>query len=239
MPFLSVNEVQIPYFLRRSMRAKRLQIVAKDRYFEVVAPHRIKNRQVLHFLWENARWMLRKLAEKNRQVRSQPLIWASSECIPFRGQQLRLNVKIGQEGVEQRHHSLWLGISPHAQLDTIESCIKKKTISWYKTQASILINQTLAQLCPAVGRWPTGIFLKQQKTRWGSCGVDNKIYINWLLVLAPPGVLEYVVTHEVCHLFHKNHSKRFWQKVESCLPTYKEYEKWLRKNGSSLISDLI
>jgi predicted metal-dependent hydrolase len=239
MPFLSVNNVQVSYLLRRSRRAKRLQIVVKDGYFEVVAPARIKNTLIIHFLWENAKWMLRKLAEKNKQAISQPLIWAASEDIPYRGEQLRLNIKIGQQGVEQRSDSLWLGLSAHVKLDNIENEIKKKTIHWYQIQAKTLIHQVIAQLCPRVGRWPTSITIKRQKTRWGSCGADNKIYINWLLVLAPPGVLEYVVTHEVCHFFHKNHSKRFWQKVESCLPTYKEHEKWLKKHGGSLMSNLI
>lgn len=240
MPFLNVNEVEIPYLLRRSLRAKRLQIIAKEKYFEVVAPLKIKNIQVVHFLQENKKWLLKKCLEKNKQTPMQPLIWAGNEVVPYRGQQLLINLKMAQQSiVTLRPGSLWVGLPPHLKIDAIEMEIKRKTTLWYKAQAKRLIEQTLADLCPRVGRWPISVTLKKQKTRWGSCGPDNKIYINWLLILAPPGVLEYVITHEVCHLFHKNHSQRFWHKVEQCMPNYKEYEKWLRQNGSSLITDLI
>jgi predicted metal-dependent hydrolase len=69
------------------------------------------------------------------------------------------------------------------------------------------------------------------KKRWGSCSTRGTISINWRLVLTPKEVLEYVITHELMHLKHMNHSKRYWQEVEKAVPKYKEYKKWLRDNA--------
>ncbi len=48
--------------------------------------------------------------------------------------------------------------------------------------------------------YPRLVKIKTQKSRWGSCGIHNDIHINWLLIMAPPEVLEYVVVHELCHI---------------------------------------
>ncbi len=78
------------------------------------------------------------------------------------------------------------------------------------------------------------ISIREQKTRWGSCSSRGTLSFNWKLMLAPPGILDYVVVHELCHLRHMNHSRDFWAAVESVLPDYKERRKWLKDHGSEL-----
>ncbi len=57
---------------------------------------------------------------------------------------------------------------------------------------------------------------------------------SWRLIMAPPGVLEYVAAHEVAHLRHMNHSARFWEEVENLYGDYEAPRLWLRENGSEL-----
>lgn len=78
------------------------------------------------------------------------------------------------------------------------------------------------------------ITIRNQKTRWGSCSSHGTLSFNWRLMLAPPGILDYVVVHELCHLLHMNHSPAFWDCVGSILPDYKVRRKWLREHGNEL-----
>ena len=78
------------------------------------------------------------------------------------------------------------------------------------------------------------ITIRDQKTRWGSCSANGTLSFNFRLMMAPPRVLDYVIVHELCHLTHMNHSKDFWNMVESILPNYKEHKKWLKENGHTL-----
>ncbi len=80
----------------------------------------------------------------------------------------------------------------------------------------------------------SSIAIRDQKTRWGSCSSRGTLSFNWRLMLAPPNVLDYVVVHELCHLEHMNHSKDFWACVESILPDYRIYRKWLKEHGHEL-----
>jgi predicted metal-dependent hydrolase len=80
--------------------------------------------------------------------------------------------------------------------------------------------------------------IKTQKSRWGSCGPNNDINLNWLLMLAPAAALEYVVVHELCHIKHKNHSAAFWQLVAEHLPNYQQQRHWLKQHGARVMQGL-
>ena len=80
----------------------------------------------------------------------------------------------------------------------------------------------------------TKITIRDQKTRWGSCSSNGTLSFSFRLMMAPPRILDYVVVHELCHLTHMNHSKEFWNMVETILPDYKEHRKWLKENGHTL-----
>ncbi|MCI5147712.1 MAG: M48 family peptidase, partial [Candidatus Electrothrix sp. AR3] len=51
---------------------------------------------------------------------------------------------------------------------------------------------------------------------------------------APHSVIDYVVVHELCHLVHPDHSKRFWRLLGTVLPDYPERKAWLKMNGRTV-----
>ena len=73
------------------------------------------------------------------------------------------------------------------------------------------------------------IFIKEQKTRWGSCSSSGNLNFNWKLILIDEELLDYVVVHELAHRKQMNHSQQFWQEVEKILPDYKERRRRLKE----------
>ena len=48
--------------------------------------------------------------------------------------------------------------------------------------------------------------------------------------MCPKNVIDYVILHELVHVLEKNHSSKFWSKVEDICPNYKNDRKWLKSN---------
>jgi hypothetical protein len=80
----------------------------------------------------------------------------------------------------------------------------------------------------------TRISIRNQRTRWGSCGRDGHICLNWRLVLMPPPVRDYILIHELMHLRRMDHSPKYWKLVAAACPDYAEARRWLREHGRTL-----
>ncbi|MBQ3642629.1 M48 family metallopeptidase, partial [bacterium] len=83
------------------------------------------------------------------------------------------------------------------------------------------------------------IFIRLQKTRWGSCSADGNLNFNCLLVLMPQEVLDSVVVHELCHRRHMNHSREFYDEVLRIFPDYRRWDKWLKQNGGAYFKRVV
>lgn len=79
------------------------------------------------------------------------------------------------------------------------------------------------------------ITIRNQRSKWGSCSSKGNLNFNCLLMLTPPEVIDSTVVHELCHLKEMNHSKRFYDLVLRYYPEYHKWNKWLKKNGNTLI----
>ncbi len=105
-----------------------------------------------------------------------------------------------------------------------------------KSRALPMITERVARFAPMVGVDYGRVTVRGQTTRWGSCSAKGNLSFNCLLALVPPEVLDYVVVHELCHRREMNHSARFWAEVGRVLPDYAARRRWLKQNGTALIS---
>lgn len=69
------------------------------------------------------------------------------------------------------------------------------------------------------------ITVRDQRTRWGSCSARRAISLNWRLILLPPDLHDYIILHELAHLTHLNHSKRYWNLLQQYDAESKRHDK--------------
>jgi predicted metal-dependent hydrolase len=80
-----------------------------------------------------------------------------------------------------------------------------------------------------------GVSVRNQRSRWGACSPSGMITLNWRLIQMPLSVADYVILHELTHLDHPNHSRRFWRAVAASCPWWRQAEAWLRRHGKELL----
>jgi len=106
--------------------------------------------------------------------------------------------------------------------------------NWFKKESFKIFEDIVAKYKEIIGVSPNSIGIRKFVTRWGSCNTKGDIVFNWLLYMAPKPVIEYVVVHELCHLIHHNHSKKYWSLVKKIFPEYKKMSEWLKYNSNIL-----
>jgi predicted metal-dependent hydrolase len=94
----------------------------------------------------------------------------------------------------------------------------------------MLLRRKAAELRLVVSR----VTVRNQRSRWGSCGHHGHIALNWRLVAMPPWIRDYVIVHELMHLRRMDHSPAFWALVEAEYPDYREARAWLKANSALL-----
>jgi len=103
-----------------------------------------------------------------------------------------------------------------------------------RARARVELPPRLLELAHVHGLKVARISIRSQRTRWGSCGRDGHITLNWRLVLMPDWVRDYVLVHELMHLRRLDHSPKYWALVAAACPVYREARAWLRAHGPSL-----
>ena len=191
----------------------------------VRCPYGAGKREVAKFVSDNREWIENRLFEESlrdkellRVEKGGKIFYRARELtIVFKeGQKQRVLVS-GDQFVIQGHK-----LNTEKAQKQVEEFLIKKASDYLIPRA-----QGLAEHL-GVGHKITQIKLRKTKTKWGHCTSTGILQYNWMIMLAPYSIIDYMITHEVCHLVHMDHSSRFWDLVESVCPNHKGYVKWLK-----------
>ena len=118
-----------------------------------------------------------------------------------------------------------------AQRDMQDSAVQEK---WLKSIAKKHITERVEVLSEALLLPYNKLYIRSQKRKWGNCSSEKNISINWRLIKAPEFVIDYVVTHELCHTVIMKHNAHFYTLLRSHCPDGDAAQAWLDKFGNSL-----
>lgn len=101
--------------------------------------------------------------------------------------------------------------------------------AWYRERAKIKFSEIAEPIIERFKKYhvePSALYILEMSKRWGSCTPKGKIILNPELIQAPKACIEYVITHELCHLVHHDHTKKFIDLQTKEMP---DWEKWKEK----------
>jgi predicted metal-dependent hydrolase len=217
--------IEIDYTLKRSARRRSITLTVDENGLRVSAPSRASQSRVDALLIRHATWIARKLAEWNARRRP-PFVWQLGSSVMTLGAPLILTSdgSIGETTRDGDRLCVVAGATDPAML-------KHQVTAWLRATAQSWFEQRAAHFATVLAVRMPKILLSNARTRWGSCHPDGRVYLSWRLIQTPPAMIDYVVVHELAHLHEANHSSRFWRRVESVLPDYKERRQALRRES--------
>jgi predicted metal-dependent hydrolase len=216
------------YEIIRSRRRTISIEVRQDASLVVRAPNRASLKEIEEFVASKSSWVEKtQAAMRQRFVESPEKSFQNGEDFLYLGSPYKLSVSHGGKRALEFNEGFILSPDHTARA-------REFFTNWYKDAAAKLIRERADLLLASSGRQHSGIKITGAKRRWGSCARSGRLTFSWRLAMAPLEVVDYVVAHEIAHLDEMNHSSRFWAKVESIFPGYREQRKWLRDHGHKL-----
>lgn len=235
MPSLILENQTINYKIRRSKRIKNLKISIKpNREIFISIPSYLPNLVAKHFLKENTNWVLKKLSES--EALKPQINFTKEPKLNFLGKkfyQLKILSGQGKRNLLQEHFTE-LHFFKGSKSAELQKEIQRHLEIFYKKKAHNYLEKRVLFFTEKLKVKHNKIFIKNQKTRWGSCSSKNNLNFNWRIMFATKKIIDYLVIHEVCHLKEMNHGKKFWKLVEKLDPDFKIHRNFLNKSGKTL-----
>lgn len=133
--------------------------------------------------------------------------------------------------VRLKNGLLWVSKGGTSSTKTVKLLVE----GWFRDRAKIVLAERLEACVIAFERHNPNrpkLNIRSMKTRWGSCSRKGRITLNTKLVHAPKRYIDYVVTHELCHLKEPNHSDGFYRLLTLVIPDWRERREKLNWYGS-------
>lgn len=224
---------RVPFTIRKNPRARRVLIKMEDHSgLVLVLPSWASSARAQEFMRRHQDWVLTRLVEHQARLSQAAPPLGSSRTLVYRGRPISLRVRncaCSAPKVEWHRDHVLL----HLPKDS-DPMIPEILEAGYRDKAREVFQRRAAALSEHLAVRPRRIEIRDQKTRWGACTGRGTLTFNWRLILAPPAVLDYVVVHELSHLRHANHGRRFWELVASVCPQFEAHRAWLREHGTLL-----
>lgn len=220
----------IAYTINKA-KIKNIYITIENGEVVIKAPWYTTHNQIQEVVESKRDWIMKKLEEYNVSPRKAKE-YEDGEKFQILGESYYLNIYYKDINnailnVENEKIEIILPLS-YAEEDNTEQ-IKKMIDKMYYMIAEKEVESAMEKTRKMVGLAPEEYKIKKIKYAWGTCSSRKVITINQNLMMYSRKAIEYVVLHEICHLKYMNHSKKFWEMVESYMPDYKEAEKELKK----------
>lgn len=222
---------------RKNKRQKYIRIRVRPDLITVSAPYRCNQREMLRFLDEKREWIDETLVKmKARQNQLDQIESDHEGKILIRG---RWKPVVFKEGT----HSKWRLYEsdenlfyeyPKGERAALDDVIVRK---YYRNCAETELRKRLTAISLDLPFKYERVFIRSQKTKWGTCSSKGNLSFNWRLIKCPVWIWDYLFIHELCHTVHMNHSEAYWKLVGNYFPRYKEARKWIRENGPLVFRD--
>lgn len=211
---------EIPYKVVRSKRKTLALTIDSEARLVVRAPMRLSDDAIKDFIHKKAKW----ITGKQKQVidyatKQSAFVLEDGENVLYFGKSYAV---LRKDTDDVKTDGNFIIVPESMTLDGFSE--------WMKSEGDSVIRERVDYYANLMGVKYASVKMAEAKRRWGSCGAANTLNVAWRLVMCPQSVIDYVVVHELSHITYKDHSAKFWTRVATVIPNYREAQDWLRLN---------
>ena len=177
------------------------------------------DKHIEYILKKRNDWISKKIDffQLNNKIENKEYV--SGESFKYLGKNYRL--KVIQSDIE--NVKLLRGYIQIFIKDKTDLKRKQKLLnSWYMNKAEDYFEKIVEKYKPIIKKEVKNIRIRQMKTRWGSCNfLKGYINLNSELIKKSKDSIEYVVFHELSHLIYDNHSREFYNYLDTYMSDWR------------------
>jgi len=215
----------------RDPRARRIKLSVDERGARLSLPLRASLVSGERFLFEHRDWLTAQFAAQT-QAGIEALQRDATRELPLRGTMLSLRWESARASRLEFDGDAALLFRAPASAG--EAALQRALRDFYEAQGRADVGRWLPKYLAGLPRAPRRIVFKRTSSQWGSLAPDGTLMLDLALVLARPSAFEYVLVHELCHLLHADHSRRFWREVEARFPAWRAERDYFHAEGRRL-----
>ena len=224
---VSVDGLQVTV-IRKAIKNMHLRVRPPEGEIVITAPNRLPASAIERFVREKRGWIERQ----KKTIAARPEVtdpaYRDGQRIWLWGQALTLRLVPVSRGRRTflQGETLTLFVLEHDDAAAREAALNE----FYRAQLKAAIAARLPVWEEKTGLHPSGVQIRNMKSRWGTCSVKSRsILLNLQLAKQPPVCLDYVLVHELTHLRHPDHSRAFWEGVCRVFPDWKQVRRQLNE----------
>lgn len=207
--------------VRKDIKNMHLAVYPPTGRVRIAAPLRIDDEAVSLFAISKIAWIRKHQRNFVAQDRQSPREYKQRESHYFLGRRylLRITEQNAPAKVELKTKTyIDLFVRPESTTEQKQAIINE----WYRSELKKLIPEIIEKWEQKIGVKVSHWQVKQMKTKWGTCNIEEKrIWINLELAKKPLHCLEYIIVHEMLHLIERHHNDRFLSLMEKFMPQWK------------------
>lgn len=197
----------------------------------ITVPRRVSISDSISVIKEKEKWILQQLEKISRVYKKPEIFCESSEFATSQHTLVIQKGKVSECKMQRKNSNLVITYPEKSVIENpeVQEFIQRAIADTARVEAKKYLPQRVDRLACLHKFNYNNVFIKNTKSRWGSCSAVNNINLNLHLVLLPEHLSDYVILHELVHTVEKNHGKQFWQTLNQLTGDAKKLRKELGK----------
>ncbi|HKK80710.1 MAG TPA: SprT family zinc-dependent metalloprotease [Prolixibacteraceae bacterium] len=200
-------------FTRRKNSKRITMRVKPDGMISVNYPWLTSQKQVASFVMNNTEW----IKKQQKKISEKKTFYNIGDSIELRNSTIKIQqVERSELMAYPVQHSYVVDVPEHLDPDSerVQNFISKVVAEACRVQAKRYLPMRLLELANEHNFTYKKVFVKNLKSRWGSCSSLGNINLNVHLMRLPDPLIDYIILHELVHTVEANHGAGFWSLLD-------------------------